>query len=345
MGAGSAVSANRIPTQSGVYNYVRNSTVTSFNGITGAVTGVASIRGITGTVGITNGTGIGLSVSGQTMTFSNTGVLSIDGSTGAVANVARTNVDNNFSSAQTIDGPGAYLEIVGSSGNAFTLTPGTGIAVSDAYSSPQTLQFNQTGTTTTVTLPNYTTTLAGLSGNQTFTALNTFNAGISAAGGVTFAGTFSGATGSFSKLLSASAGISASGTTAATFNGTVNCNSSTVYNPTLQYYNEPYATPSITGNVLTVDLRTAQVFGVTLNSPISTFTISNTPATANRSIGFTLILTADGTARGITWGSPVKWSGGVTPTTTITNGKKDIFTFMTINGGTEWLGFIAGQNF
>jgi hypothetical protein len=37
MGAGSAVSANRIPTQSGVYNYVRNSTVTSFNGATGAV--------------------------------------------------------------------------------------------------------------------------------------------------------------------------------------------------------------------------------------------------------------------------------------------------------------------
>lgn len=41
MGAGSAVSANRIPTQSGVYNYVRNSTVTSFNGRTGAVTGAS----------------------------------------------------------------------------------------------------------------------------------------------------------------------------------------------------------------------------------------------------------------------------------------------------------------
>jgi hypothetical protein len=42
MGAGSAVSANRIPTQSGVYNYVRNSTVTSFNGATGAVGGVTT---------------------------------------------------------------------------------------------------------------------------------------------------------------------------------------------------------------------------------------------------------------------------------------------------------------
>jgi hypothetical protein len=334
--------------------------VTTVNGLTSAIT-ITGSGAITQTVSGTTTT-FGARLASATVTgvasFGNEFVVtsgavgltsnyvkSINGSTGAVANVARTNVDNNFSVAQTIDGAGAYLEIIGSAGDAFTLTPGTGIVVSDSVNYPQTLQFAQTGTTTTVTLPNYTTTLAGLSGNQTFTALNTFNAGISAAGGVTFAGTFSGATGSFSKLLSASAGISASGTTAATFNGTVNCNSSTVYNPTLQYYNEPYATPSITGNVLTVDLRTAQVFGVTLNSPISTFTISNTPATANRSIGFTLILTADGTARGITWGSPVKWSGGVTPTTTITNGKKDIFTFMTINGGTEWLGFIAGQNF
>jgi hypothetical protein len=160
---------------------ITNIGVQSFNGLTGAVTGVASIRGLTGAVGITNGTGIGLGVSGQTMTFSNTGVLSIDGSTGAITNVARTNVDNNFSSAQTIDAPGAFLEIIGSN-TAFTLTPGVGIAVSDSVNFPQTLQFNQTGTTTTVTLPNYTTTLAGLSGNQTFTALNTFSAGISAAG-------------------------------------------------------------------------------------------------------------------------------------------------------------------
>ena len=108
---------------------------------------------------------------------------------------------------------------------------------------------------------------------------------------------------------------------------------------------EPVSNPTISGNALTLDLSAAQVFGVTLNSPINTFTISNTPATANRSIGCTLILTADGTARGVTWGSSVKWSGGVSPTMTSTNGKKGILTFMTVNGGTEWLGFIAGQNF
>jgi hypothetical protein len=50
-------------------------------------------------------------------------------------------------------------------------------------------------------------------GTNVFTSLNSFNAGISAAGGVTLAGTFSGATGSFSRLLTASAGISASNIT------------------------------------------------------------------------------------------------------------------------------------
>ena len=187
-------------------------------------------------------------------------------------------------------------------------------------------------------------------GNSSITATHltgvvNIPSGLSAAGGVTFSGTLKGVTANFTGLLSASAGISAAGTTAASFNGLVDMNFNMLYEPTLRYYNEPVSNPTITANVLTVDLSAAQVFGVTLNAAIDTFTISNTPATANRSIGFTLILTADGTARGITWGAPVKWSGGVTPTTTITNGKKDIFTFMTINGGTEWLGFIAGQNF
>ena len=53
-------------------------------------------------------------------------------------------------------------------------------------------------------------------GANTFTALNSFSAGLSAAGGVTFSGTFSGATASFSKLLSASAGVSASALTVTT---------------------------------------------------------------------------------------------------------------------------------
>jgi hypothetical protein len=152
-------------------------------------------------------------------------------------------------------------------------------------------------------------------------------------------------TGSFSGLLTATAGISVSGATAAIFNGTVSCNSSTIHKPTLQYYNEVLASPTISANVLTLDLSTAQMFTVSLNANITTFTISNTPATANRSIGFTLIFTADGTARTVTWGAAVKWANNDPPALTSTNGKKDILSFVSPDGGTNWYGFIGGLNF
>jgi hypothetical protein len=97
-----------------------------------------------------------------------------------------------------------------------------GIAVSDSVNFPQTLQFNQTVTATTVTLPNYTTTLAGLSGNQTFTALNTFSAGISASGGVTLAGTLQGTTANFTGLVSSTVGFSGSGTNLTNIVKTIN---------------------------------------------------------------------------------------------------------------------------
>lgn len=47
--------------------------------------------------------------------------------------------------------------------------------------------------------------------NNTFTGVNTFTGGLCAAGGITFNGTVNGATATFSRLLTASAGISASG--------------------------------------------------------------------------------------------------------------------------------------
>jgi len=52
---------------------------------------VESLRGLTGAVGITNGAGIDLSVSGNTLTFSNSGVLSFNGLTGAIQGVSSWN--------------------------------------------------------------------------------------------------------------------------------------------------------------------------------------------------------------------------------------------------------------
>jgi hypothetical protein len=89
---------------------------------------------------------------------------------------------------------------------------------------PQTLQFNPTTfVTTTVILPDFSTTLAGLTGTQTFTGTKTFstptnfNAGISSAGGT------------FGALTRFTAGISASG---ATFSGPVNLTNTLLINGT-----------------------------------------------------------------------------------------------------------------
>ena len=123
---------------------------------------VNSVHGLTGDVGITNGSGIGLSVSGQTMTFSNTGVLSIDGGTGAITNVARTNVENTFTQNQIISAPFAELLVVNT---VFGTTAEYSADNFNHYSgsNSQTISFNPTNPTNNVTFPNFTTTLAVLS--------------------------------------------------------------------------------------------------------------------------------------------------------------------------------------
>ena len=78
-----------------------NTGATGATGATGPVGDyVISLRGLTGAVGLTNGSGIGLSVSGNTLTFSNIGVLSFNGLTGAVTGVT-TGTANTFGPLQS----------------------------------------------------------------------------------------------------------------------------------------------------------------------------------------------------------------------------------------------------
>lgn len=101
--------------------------------------------------------------------------------------------------------------------------------------------------------------------------------------------------------------------------------------------------PTISGGTLTIDLNTATVFDVALNGAITTLTISNVQS-SGRTSSFVLIFTADGTARSVTWPASFKWPAGTAPTLTSTSGKKDVFVFFTVDGGTSWQAFISGQN-
>jgi hypothetical protein len=128
-----------------------------------------------------------------------------------------------------------------------------------------------------------------------------------------------------------------------TFTDTQNLGGNLLTQPKLQAYRETSTAPTISSGTLTLDLSGSNFFAVSLNAAITTLTISNTPASSAAS--FTLELTADGTARAVTWGAAIKWSGGTAPTLTSTSGKKDVFAFYSNDGGTTWQGFIGGQNF
>lgn len=145
--------------------------VTRVNGLSGAVQAVSSFNGATGAV---------------------QGVSSVNGQTGAVTIASSTNVVTSFNG------------LTGAVQGVSAAVAGTGISVSGATGAVTITNigvqsFNGlTGAVTGVTV----------GGENTFTALNSFNAGISAAGGVTLSGTLSGATATFSRLVTGNGGFS-----------------------------------------------------------------------------------------------------------------------------------------
>jgi len=80
-----------------------------------------------------------------------------------------------------------------------------------------------------------------------------------------------------------------------------------------------------------MDLSTGTYFSMT-PSGNTTFTISNPPA-SGKAIGFTLEVNGDGST--LTWPSSIKWHEGTTPTATAS---KELYTFITTDGGTTYYG-------
>lgn len=193
MGAGSAASQNRVPTQNAVYEYARRNFVASFNGATGAISGVGSI------------------VAGTNITISPTG------GTGAVTiNAAQPTVNNGTltmgTSGNGISGTQTFT--ANQSGNAtFTVTSnatnantGSTIVFRDASGnfSAGTITAALTGTASNASSLGNTAASgwAQLAAANTFSAANSFNglmtftAGLSG-NGITLSGNLSAATKSF----------------------------------------------------------------------------------------------------------------------------------------------------
>ena len=59
---------------------------------------------------------------------------------------------------------------------------------------------------------------------------------------------------------------------------------------------------------------------------------------------WTIVTVGNGTAYSIGWPAAIKWPGGTAPTITSTNTKRDIYQFVTYDGGTTIYAIIVGQN-
>ena len=108
-------------------------------------------------------------------------------------------------------------------------------------------------------------------------------------------------------------------------------------------YNETYAAVTSTSNATTIDCEAGNVFSHTL-SENTTFTFSNPPASGT-AYGMTIRVVQDASASGytLTWPASVDWASATAPTLTADADAVDVFGFFTVDGGTTWYGFTAGQ--
>ena len=110
-----------------------------------------------------------------------------------------------------------------------------------------------------------------------------------------------------------------------------------ISNGVLENYREKLVT--LSGTSTTINLSLGNVFTHSLTGN-TTYTISN--AVSGQAHSFTLIINQTATVRTLTFPSSVKWQGGEIPDMTTPN-KTYILTFMSVNGGTTWLGMFGGE--
>jgi len=133
------------------------------------------------------------------------------------------------------------------------------------------------------------------------------------------------------------------GRTAAPSSGTAS-NEITLGNSSITRFRIPGAgidntSDALSGTTPSVNVGARDTYTLT-TSGNTTFTFTGAPSSGQ--VGtFSLIITAGGTHT-LTWPASVDWAGGTAPDAPA-SGEKDIYTFMTIDAGTTWYGFLAGD--
>ena len=129
-----------------------------------------------------------------------------------------------------------------------------------------------------------------------------------------------------------------------TMAGVIDHNDLGVTKPLLKDYSETINVIASSTATTAIDVSLGNVVDMTLdNSPTLTFT---NPAPTGTGGSFTLMLRQDGSgSRTVTWPGSVRWAAATAPTLTTTASRVDIITFVTMDEGTKWYGFVAAQDF
>ena len=129
---------------------------------------------------------------------------------------------------------------------------------------------------------------------------------------------------------------------AATLSGTMSAADQIIDQPVIRDYGETVnAIGSIGGGTQDIDLELGNVVTGTVDTSTTTFTFSNPPASGTAG-SFTLVLT-NGGSQTVNWPASVTWAGGIAPS--LTAAGVDLLSFLTINAGTTWRGFVGGLAF
>ncbi len=193
----------------------------------------------------------------------------------------------------------------------------------------------------TITLPDASGTVAMTSGLAAYLPL----AGGAVTGAITTNSTFDGV-----DIATRDAVLTSTTTTAnaalpkagGTLSGAVDAGDQIISKAVFKDVGETLVTNGTSGSAATIDLENGNFYKITLTANC-TLTFSNPPASGTAG-SFTLFLVQDGTgSRTVTWPGTVDWADATAPTLTTTAAAVDVLTFITLDGGTVWNGFVAGQ--
>lgn len=127
-----------------------------------------------------------------------------------------------------------------------------------------------------------------------------------------------------------------------TFSGAVNFADNIAQRPEIKDYAETVYAHGTTGGAKTIDLTNGNIHTITLNAA-TTFTFSNPPA-SGKAGSLTLIINQGTTAYSVTWPASIDWVYGSAPDLS-TVSTDYVLTFLTLDGGTTWRGWLSGSDF